>query len=131
MRVKSLFKVQNITVVIAVLIAAAGIYAFAAANVVPESGAGAGSEVVSGYTVTNVTYTLNATDPTVLDAVDFDIAATAGAAAPVSVEVRLDASTSTWYSCAIDGAVPAYTCDTTGTAINVADVDILEVVAAQ
>lgn len=128
---KSLFNIRNLTVVFAVLIASAGIYAFAAANTVPETGAGAGSGVVSGYTISNVTYTINGSNPTILDAVTFDVASTSGSAGtPTQVEARLDASTSTWYSCTA-GAGSSWSCDTTGVSLNVEDIDTLEIVATE
>ena len=48
--------------VMTVLILAGAAYAFAAANTVPATKAGDGLGVISGYTVTNVVYDLNATD---------------------------------------------------------------------
>ena len=80
MLVSRVFRTRNIAVVIIVLILAATAYAVAAANVVGETGAGQGSGTISGYTIANVTYTLNGTDPEILDAVDFNVTATAGAA---------------------------------------------------
>jgi hypothetical protein len=124
-----LFNVRNVAVVMVVLLLASGVYAFAAANVVPESGAGQGAGDISGYTVTNVTYTLDSTDPQELDAVDFDLAATAGAGTPSSVEVQMDSTGGTWYSCTA-GTPPAYSCTVTDTLL-VADMDSLNVVAAE
>lgn len=130
MLVWRLLQAKHVVTVIVVLSLASMAYAVAAANVVGETGAGQGTGTISGYTVTNVTYTLNSTDPSVLDAVDFDIAATAGAGAPVQVEIKVDASTSTWYSCTA-GVAPAWSCNTTSPAINVADMDALNVVATE
>ncbi len=50
----------------------AGTYAFTAANTVPASHAGDGSGAVTGYTVTNVHYTLNA-NPATIDSVAFTV----------------------------------------------------------
>ena len=61
------FKILFVVVVIAIISVAA--YAFAAANTVPATKAGDGLGVVSGYTVTSVAYTLNATTPNTLDSV--------------------------------------------------------------
>jgi hypothetical protein len=124
-----LFNVRNIAILIGMLLLSSGVYAFAAANVVPESGAGQGAGDISGYTVSNVTYTLDSTDPQELDAVDFDLAATAGAGTPTSVQVQMDSSGGTWYSCTA-GTPPAYSCTVTDTLL-VADMDSLNVVAAE
>ena len=40
-----------------------GAYAFTAANTVPATNAGSGSGTVSGYTVSNIHYSLNTTTP--------------------------------------------------------------------
>lgn len=56
---------------------AAGAYAYTASNTVAASAAGDGAGVVSGYDVTNVQYTLDAADPTAIDAVSFDLDAAA------------------------------------------------------
>ena len=53
---------------------ATAVYGYAATNTVPNSSAGSGSGTISGYTVTNVAYTLNSTTPTNLDQVTFTIA---------------------------------------------------------
>ena len=48
---------------VAAMAIAGGAYAFTAANTVPSSTVGAGSGVVSGYTVTALHYALNAASP--------------------------------------------------------------------
>lgn len=103
-------------------------YGFAAANTLPETGAGDGQSTISGYTVTNVTYTLNATTPTDIDKVTFDIAATAGADAPTTVKVKLVTSSSTWFNCAIT-TDPTWECTITG--VTATQANELRVVAAQ
>ena len=40
-----------------------GMYAYTAANVVPASKAGDGAGAITGYTITNVDYVLNGTNP--------------------------------------------------------------------
>src|SRR5437867_13444473 len=74
-------------------------YGFAAANTVPTSGAGDGSNTISGYTITNVAYTLNTTNPANIDKVTFTVTPGAGAAAPSTVKAKLVSSSSTWSSC--------------------------------
>ena len=109
-----------------VLILAAAAYAFAAANVVPESGAGDGSATISGYTITNVHYTLNGTNPANIASVQFDVAPTAGAGAAQSVSVQLDGGT--WSTCSLVSG-NSWTCSLTG--VTAAAAANLHVVAAQ
>ena len=50
-----------------------GAYAFTASNTVPATTVGAGAGAVSGYTVTNLHYTLDATTPANIDSLTFTI----------------------------------------------------------
>jgi len=111
-----------LSIVLVVIVIAVSAYAFAAANTVPATKAGAGAGVISGYTVSNVVYNLNATDPTSLDSVDFTLSAAA-----TQAQIKLVAAGSTWYTCAIDTGND-WTCDTSGA--TVASMDELEVVAS-
>jgi len=120
---------KTLSIFILALLFSAVIYGFAAANVVPESGAGAGNGTISGYTVTNIDYTLNGTTPTNLDAVEFDIAPTGGAAAAAVVEIKLVSTGSDWYSCSL--AAGHATCATTSPQATVATADQLDVVATE
>ena len=63
------FKVLLIALI--VIAVAGGVYGFAAANTVPDTAAGYKASVVSGYTITNIAYDLDATDPTIVDAITF------------------------------------------------------------
>ncbi len=102
-----------LSIVAVVIILAISTYAFAAANTVPATKAGDGSGVISGYTVSNVAYNLNAADPSSLQA-----------------KINLVAAGSTWYTCSIVTGND-WTCDTTvGTVATVASMDELKVVAA-
>ena len=103
---------------------ASGVYAYAAANTVPNSTAGSGSGTISGYTVTNVAYTLNATTPTNLDQVAFTIAPTTAS----TLKVQLAAAGS-WYTCA--NAAGSVTCNTPSPQATAAAATQLTVVAAQ
>jgi hypothetical protein len=87
----------------------AGSYAFTAANTVPTSKAGDGSGAVSGYTVTNVHYTLNGTDPSKIDAVGFTLSA--AVATGGTLKITLDGGTN-WFSCTVNTTTPS--CTTTG-----------------
>ena len=102
-------------VVFAIMIVSVAAYAFAAANTVPATKAGAGSGTVSGYTVSAIVYNLNATDPTTLDGVDFTLSAAAS-----TVKIKLVAAGSTWYDCTVVTGND-FTCDTTGASVSAMD----------
>jgi hypothetical protein len=69
-------------------------FAAAASNTVPTSRAGDGSAAISGYTVTNVSYTLSASNPSVIDLWSFDL----NAAASV-VKSKVVSSSTTYVNC--------------------------------
>ena len=98
-------------------------YAFTASNTVPGTSAGSGSGAISGYTVSNVSYTLNAANPQNVDQVAFTIAPTTG---PVKAQL---VSGGAWYSCV--NSAGSVTCATTSPQATAAAVDQLTVVAAQ
>ncbi|MGI9658910.1 MAG: hypothetical protein ACR2OD_08375 [Gaiellaceae bacterium] len=108
-----------------VLVATAALTAtaFTAANTVPATNAGDGNAAISGYTISNVNYTLNAANPQNLDAVVFDIL-------PVSastIRVQVDTVAGTWYTCA--NAAGTVTCATTAPQATVLAANQLTVVA--
>ncbi len=103
---------------------ASGVYAYAATNTVPNSSAGSGSGTISGYTVTSVAYTLNATTPTNLDQVAFSIAPTTTS----TLKVQL-AAAGAWYTCT--NAAGSATCNTTTPQATAVAATQLTVVAAQ
>lgn len=115
-------KIKFLLVLFVVAAISLSAYAFAAANTVPDTKAGDGSGTVSGYNVTSVVYTLNATDPSKLDAVSFDV----GAAA-VTVKAQLVTS-GTWYACTLDTGT-TWDCDTTTPSLDVSTINQLRVVA--
>ena len=104
-------------------IAAPAAYAFTAANTVPGSNAGSGLGTISGYTVSNVAYTLNAANPQNVDQVAFTIAPTTG-----TVKVQV-VSGGSWYACT--NTAGSVTCATTSPQATAATVNQLTVVAAQ
>ena len=85
-----------------VVVAAVGLgaYAFTASNTVDAtSAAGVGQATISGYSVSNVSYTQDATDPSTWSAVDFDLDSNA-----TQVQVKFDDSnavlpSSGWIDC--------------------------------
>jgi hypothetical protein len=73
---------------VAVAAAAAGTTAFTAANTVPPSVAGYGQNTVSGATVTGIHYVPNATDASLLDAVEFTTSTNVTAAPTKTLVLR-------------------------------------------
>ena len=131
MSLSKLFRPRILISVSLILVLAVLAFAYAAANVVDESGAGDGDGVVSGYTITDIEYTL-ASDPTELASVGFNVNPTSGAGAAGDVRITnnpLDA-TPTWVVCVGDNTAPAWIC-TFGAGALVADIDTMRVVAVQ
>ena len=99
-------------------------YGFTAANTVPGSKAGDGEGAVTGYTISNIDYTLDAADPGLLDKVAFSLDSDPG-----SGEVRANVD-NIWASCTNVGV--AVTCDwPDGSEPTVLGATTLRVVAAQ
>ena len=117
------FKV--LLLVLATLVIAGSAYAFAAQNTIADSAAGYKASVVPGYTVTNIVYDLDDTDPTTVDAITFDIAPTTGSAAAAIVKVQTE-DAGTWTDCTLLGT--AATC--TYGSLLLEDVTALNVVAS-
>ncbi|MDW8008454.1 MAG: hypothetical protein RMK67_02680 [Chloroflexota bacterium] len=103
--------VAAVAVGLVVALAAMGL---AASNTVPNTRAGDGAGTISGYTVTNVAYTLNGTNPQQVDSVSFTLDAAAN-----TVKVRLQ-SGGTWYNCT-NTSGNNWSCNTTGQAVQPAD----------
>jgi hypothetical protein len=100
---------------------------YSAANTVPTSKGGDGAGTISGYTVSNIKYNLNSSDPRNIDSVNLDL----DTAPPASStkKIKLVAAGSTWYSCTNAGVT--LTCTTTSPQATVAASDELRVVIAQ
>ena len=110
---------------VGVLAIAATTIGFAVSNTVPASKAGDGTGAVSGYTITNITYTLNATNSDDIDLVEFDL--DTAPAAGANIELRLDSTGGVWYACT--NVVAAIDCITTvGTQATVLATDQVRVV---
>jgi hypothetical protein len=121
------FYTRLLPVTMLLLILAAAAFAFADANTVDPSGAGDGSAAISGYTITTIRYTLNATTPTNVDSVQFTVTPAGGASAPTVVKVQLNGAGS-WFACT-NTAGTTWSCTLTGvTALSATN---LRVVAAQ
>jgi hypothetical protein len=122
---------KAILAVLAIIIIAGSAYAFAAANVVPATNAGYVASVVSGYTVDTIVYDLDATDPTIVDAITFDINPTTGTNKAVVLQIQT-ANAGTWKTdCAlVDGTLPEVHVTCTYGSLALADVTALNVVAS-
>jgi len=96
-------------------------YAYAASNTVPAGKAGSGSGAITGYTVSNVTYTLDSNNPVNITAVAFTLDAGA-----TTAKVRL-VTGGTLFPCT--GGPTNWTCTISGVTATAAN--NLEVDAAQ
>jgi hypothetical protein len=98
--------------------------AFTASNSVPDASLGQGASTISGYTVSSVTYSPNASNPGNVDSVSFTISpATAS-----SVKIQL-VSNGAWYTCS--NSTGSVTCATTTPQATAGSADSLNVVAGQ
>ncbi|OQX61779.1 MAG: hypothetical protein B6I38_05130 [Anaerolineaceae bacterium 4572_5.1] len=130
-----LFRGRSRIIVLAMLalVLGAAVYGFAAANTVPANNAGEGDGVISGYTVTNIDYTLDASDPTAFSQVAFDLTLAGGGNAPATTEVHVgvgDGATTYWTTCTA-GTLPNWTCNLSSSTVGVRAAIELHVAAAQ
>lgn len=108
---------------ILVVVLSAATYGFAAANTVESSQAGEGSGTISGYSVQNISYILDSSDPSTFDTVTFDLYLDDGSTnAPDTTTVQVGFSTSggspsTWYSCSVNGSLPDWSCSISGESV--------------
>lgn len=123
-----LFNFRVVTLAVLALILTSLAYGFAAANTVPAGNAGDGAGQISGYTVSNVKYALNETNPSNIDSVAFDLA---GNVKPATVKAKLITSSNTFYSCTSSSTASPYrySCATTSPQATSAAADELRVVA--
>ena len=111
------------------LILATAAYGFAASNTVPTTNAGDGSAAISGYTVSNVHYTLNATNPANIDSLAFTIAPAVPAGG--TVQVKLVTAGTTFSGCTVTSGTDVV-CPSSGTlGVTALAADQLRVIAAQ
>jgi hypothetical protein len=108
---------------VSMLLVATAAYAFTATNVVSTTRAGDGHSTISGYTISNVVYTLDNTSPQNIAGWQFDLDAAAA-----SVRSKL-VSSSTYTAC-VHGAGFHWTC-TPAAEPTVAAADELRVIAVQ
>ena len=107
---------------IAALMGLAG-SAFTASNAMPaDTQAGDGARAITGYTVTNVHYGLNA-NPENIDSVTFSLDSAPPVGATKTIQLT---EAGTWYSCS--NVTTAVTCNTTDPQATVAGSDNLRVI---
>jgi len=118
-----------LVVIVAVLVAVG--FAYAAANTVPVTGAGDGQAMISGYTVSDVHYTLKQNDPTRIDELSFKLTPNSTNPNPANVRITFNNSNN-WSTCNQGNGNNAstWTCNFTGN-VDVVSVNNLRVVAAQ
>lgn len=117
---------RSIVLLIVALVFASTAYALAASNTLADAGkAGDGSNSVSGYTVTGVTYNLDAVDPSLIASVEFDLDA---AASSVAASLT-DASSNETFASACSNSGNHWTC-TFGT-VSALDAASFRVISAQ
>jgi hypothetical protein len=119
--------------VLASMAVAGGAYAFTASNTVPASTAGAGAGAVSGYTVSNLHYGLNAATPTNIDSLTFTVSPVIPSTGTGKVIVSAVLSTGgpSVYTCTTNTAGDTVTCPTTSPQLTAALLTSVTVVAAQ
>ncbi len=119
------FRYRILALLVLGVILSAATYGFAAANSVPDGVAGEGSGAISGYTVSNVVYTLDSSDPTQFASVAFTLDANAS---DVYAGIG-NGSVIYWTSCA--GGPTNFTCDLTSSTVSVAAAIELHVSSVQ
>jgi hypothetical protein len=131
--IKNLPRVKLLIAVVAAAAVGGGAYAFTAANTVPASTAGAGSGAVSGYTVTNLHYSHNATNPGNIDSLAFTISPVvpSSTAGKVIIQTALSTGGPTTYPCSTNSSGDIATCATTSPQLSAALITGVTVVAAQ
>lgn len=119
---------RSVIILIIALVFASTAYALAASNTLADAGkAGDGSNAISGYTVTGVTYNLDVTDPSLVASVEFDLDADAS-----NVQASLTntaTSTETFASSCTEAPANHWTC-TFGT-VSALSADSFRVISAQ
>jgi hypothetical protein len=116
MFITALLRPRLIASIALALVIGSSAYGFAAANTLPKSGLGDSDEAISGYTITNVQYTLDETsNPADIDSVSFDIAPTTnGHPDATDVKVQLT-SGGPLFDCTVGGTTTkTATCTITG-----------------
>ena len=96
-------------------------------DTVPAAKAGDGSAAVTGFTVSNIVYNLNATTTYNIDSVTFSL--NTAPPAGTKIRIKLVSGGATWYTCTFVGT--AVTCPTTAPQAGAVGANELRVVIAQ
>jgi hypothetical protein len=134
---QALERVPHARLVVAAVVALAvsgSAYAYTASNTVPNSTSGSGTGTVSGYTVTNVHYNLNATTPANIDSLTFTVSPVVPSTGTgkVLVQALLSSGGPTTYTCTTNTTGDTVTCPTiTPSQLTADKLTSLTVVAAQ
>ena len=115
---------------IAVVIAAVAAFGFAAANTVPDTSAGDGEGTISGYTISNISWQLDAGHPGEFVGLSMTVTPKNGAPNAGTVLVSLN-ETSPAVSCTGSSASTAWTCNLAGHGVTVEQATSLRVTAAE
>lgn len=119
---------RSIIILIVALVFASTAYALAASNTLADAGkAGDGSNTVSGYTVTGVTYNLDAGNPSLIASVEFDLDALAS---DVAASLSDNPFTTETWATTCTNVVNHWTC-TFPAGTTAVDADSLRVIAGQ
>jgi hypothetical protein len=105
--VTRLVNLRTLAVAALVLMISAVAYGFAAANTVPVTGAGDGAGDISGYTVANVDYNLDTTNPANIASVALTLTPNpvggVSPGAPRDVRIKLTSTGTTYATCTGSG----------------------------
>ena len=104
-----------------------------ASNTVPTTSVGAGIGTVSGYTVTNLHYNLNATTPVNIDSLTFTVSPVipSTSSGKVLVQAVLSTGGPNSYTCTTTTTGDVVTCATTAPQLTADKLTSVTVVAAQ
>lgn len=124
---KRLSLVRVAAVLVLLFLLGTATYAFAAANTVPASNAGDGSGAISGFTISNIHYTLNAASPAGdVSSVSFQLSPAVPTGGAVYVRFNVGAA----VACSLNVAGDTATCTPPAGATPLA-ITSLQVIAAQ
>ena len=105
---------------------AAGTYAYTNSNTVGATQAGDGTGTITGYVISSVKYNLNASNPSNIDSVTFNVDSTPAAGSTLKAQL---APAGSWYTCT--NVATAVTCTVTSPQATVAAATNLRIVIAQ
>lgn len=126
---------RTMTIVLMALILSAVAYGFAAANTINgNADAGEGQTTISGYVVNSVNYTLDSANPANFSSVSFNLYRSDGStSAPATTEVYVgigDGTTTYWTTCTA-GTLPSWSCNLSGSTVDVNSAIEFHVAAAE